>query len=107
MKQRASTYIFLLGLISTAGATTNNNAVTTQTNTKNSLVVKGNANAGFTFSNTVQQQTYLDNYPNDYGNGPLSSADFTSTLMLYDSADSVSILDIRNTYFDKIKTDTC
>ncbi|MEC8882885.1 MAG: hypothetical protein VX737_06395, partial [Pseudomonadota bacterium] len=106
MKQRASTYIFLLGLISTAGATTNNNAVTTQTNTKNSLVVKGNANAGFTFSNTVQQQTYLDNYPNDYGNGPLSSADFTSTLMLYDSADSVSILDIRNTYFDKIKTDT-
>ncbi len=106
MKQRISTYLFILGLISTTHASTNNDSTATPTNTRNSLVVKGNANAGFTFSNTVQQQTYLDNYPNDYGNGPLSSADFTSTLMLYDSANSVSILDVRNSYYDKIKTDT-
>ena len=64
------------------------------------------AGLGVNIGNDVQQQTYLDNYTTDHGNGPLVGVDFQTQFKMMDTGSAVAMLDLRNVYYQKVKTDT-
>ncbi|MEC8882846.1 MAG: hypothetical protein VX737_06195, partial [Pseudomonadota bacterium] len=64
------------------------------------------AGLGVNIGNDVQQQTYLDNYTTNHGNGPLVGVDFQTQFKMMDTGSAVAMLDLRNVYYEKVKTDT-
>ena len=55
-------------------------------------------------SNTLQDQTYLDNYTSVHGDGPLGSVKLLSHWSLSQSYRSYSLMDLRTAYYHTIKT---
>ena len=53
--------------------------------------------------NQIQSQTYLDNYTDDYGNGPLHGAT-ALTWALADNPGARYLFDFQSAYYDKINT---
>ena len=65
------------------------------------------AGIGVTLGNTIQEQTWMDNYAAaDLGNGPLPGIGLGTNIVLSNSGTSSSILDIRNVYYNQAKTNT-
>ena len=58
----------------------------------------------YQLSNQIQSQTYLDNYTDDYGNGPLHGATFATTWALADNPGARYLFDFQSAYYDKINT---
>jgi hypothetical protein len=67
-----------------------------------------NAGLGVTAGTSLQEQTWMDNYSTDgtdiVTEGPIAGVDFGTNFIVSDSASSTSILDFRNVYYPRIKT---
>lgn len=54
--------------------------------------------------NRIQEQTYMDNYVDDNGTGPLASLRSSSTYTISDAYNAKTFLDFDIAYYDKINT---
>ena len=72
------------------------------------LVEAGIHDIDFTMigSNTLQDQNFLDQYVENFGTGPLASFKQESNFVFLDRTDSLIMLDARNAYYPKVKTNT-
>lgn len=55
-------------------------------------------------SNTLQSQVYLDNYTQDFGDGPLASVGSKFNLVINNTQQFLSMLDFRGAFYPEIKT---
>lgn len=67
-----------------------------------------NAGLGVTGGTSLQEQTWMDNYADSDSasltEGPIGGVDFGANFIVSDAASSTSIVDFRNVYYPKIKT---
>lgn len=66
------------------------------------------AGLGVTAGTSLQEQTWMDNYSSDGSGaeteGPIAGVDFGTNFIVSDSASATSIVDFKNVYYPRIKT---
>lgn len=55
-------------------------------------------------TNKFQEQSYLDNYKTDYGDGKISRFDFSNALQILGTSNTGFFIELRNSHIPKIKT---
>ena len=66
------------------------------------IAERTSAQLGVATGNLLAEQSYLDNYPDDYGNGPLTSYNLTSTYKLIDHPIKTMQLEFYQDFYPKI-----
>ncbi len=72
----------------------------------NSIADRTSTQLGASTGNLITEQTYLDHYPVDKGNGPLANVRLMNTVMLSDLKQSLTQLELFQLYYPDINTYT-